>query len=115
MKKQDIHAVALHFDGGFTLIELLIYMGIFSILLLILTKMFTAIIDVHLESQATSSVSQDGNYIMTRLSSDIRKAKTVVLPAPGTQDTQLHIKASGFDETFQIITQNGNKNLVLNN
>jgi type II secretory pathway pseudopilin PulG len=101
---------------GFTIIELLLYMGIFSMLLLVLMQIFTSILSVHAESQATSQVDQDGTYILTRLSNDIHKASTVVEPTLGstclpTCPTTMRITGSGgFDET---ITQSGN-DLTLN-
>lgn len=69
---------------GFTMIELLLYMGIFSILLVVLMQLFTAILDVHLGSQATSSVDQDGNYILARLSYDIRNGSDITVSIPPT-------------------------------
>jgi prepilin-type N-terminal cleavage/methylation domain-containing protein len=62
---------------GFTLVELLLYMGIFSILLVFLMQLFTMILDVHLESQATSSVEQDGGYILSRFFYDIHNGTDI--------------------------------------
>ena len=88
---------------GFTLIELVIYIGILSILLGVLSSIFTAIVDVQLESEATSSVDQDGRYLLAKLSYDVQQLNpyahstdAVVIPAnPGdTSDTmQLNINS----------------------
>ena len=49
---------------GSTFIETVLYIAIFSILLVIFLQMFTAIIDIQLESEAKSSVLQDGRFIL---------------------------------------------------
>lgn len=72
---------------GFTLVELLVYMGIFSILLIVLMQLFTTILSTHLESEATSSLSQDGNYLTSRFAYDIHGASTVTSPALGASCT----------------------------
>lgn len=61
-------------ERGITLIELIIYMGIFSTLLMVLVQLFGAIVNVNLESQANSAVSQDGRFILSRMSYDLRRA-----------------------------------------
>lgn len=68
---------------GITLIELIIYMGIFSTLLMVLVQLFGSIVNVNLESQANSAVSQDGRFILNRVSYDLRQmvASSITLPA----------------------------------
>jgi prepilin-type N-terminal cleavage/methylation domain-containing protein len=81
---------------GFTLIELLIYMGIFSILLVVLTQLFVTILNVQLESEASSSVEQDSKFILARMMYDIQKASQVVLPANlGDQGDTLSLMIGG--------------------
>jgi Tfp pilus assembly protein PilW len=62
---------------GFTIVELLLYMGIFSMLLVVLLQLFSTILSSHAESQATSSVDQDGAYLLARLAYDIHKASGI--------------------------------------
>jgi len=70
-------------EQGFTLVEILLYMGIFSILLVVLLQLFSAILSAHAESQATSSVDQDGNFILSRLTYDIHNASSITSPSIG--------------------------------
>ena len=100
---------------GFTVIELLLYMGIFSILLLIMMQIFTSILYAHAESQATSSVEQDGSYIISRLTHDLHAALTVASPSLGTSANTLHITGSSLDETFRIVTSGSSQNLMVKN
>jgi prepilin-type N-terminal cleavage/methylation domain-containing protein len=83
---------------GFTMIELILYMGLFSILLLVLLQIFSSILSVHLESQATSSVDQEANFILSRLTYDVHRAKTIDTPSIST----LHLTGTGMDETYAI-------------
>ncbi|HYK08069.1 MAG TPA: type II secretion system protein [Candidatus Eisenbacteria bacterium] len=70
----------INLQSGFTIIELLLYMGVFSILLVILLQLFSSILSTHSESQATSSVDTDGAYIMARLAYDIHNSTDITFP-----------------------------------
>lgn len=98
---------------GVSMIELLLYMGILTILLTILTSIFLLALDVQLESQATSSVEQDGNYILARLSYDIHRAQRVSVPATnGETKDNFQIVIDGVNYTYNI---DANNNLILTN
>jgi type II secretory pathway pseudopilin PulG len=100
-------------NKGFTITELLIYMGIFSILLVVLTEIFVTILKVQLESEATSSVEQDSRFILTRLMYDIQRANTVNLPASlGDQGSVLRFIIGGVTYTYTI--NNDNLELTMN-
>ncbi|MBI2641879.1 prepilin-type N-terminal cleavage/methylation domain-containing protein [Candidatus Roizmanbacteria bacterium] len=66
---------------GVTLIEMLIYMGLLSIILFVLTDIFTSVVSIQLESESASSVDRDGQYITSRYLYDMQKARDVTLPA----------------------------------
>lgn len=67
--------------AGFTLIEFVIYIGLFSILLLITLQMFASIFDLQLESEATSAVSEDGKYLLQRFTYDANAASDISDPS----------------------------------
>jgi prepilin-type N-terminal cleavage/methylation domain-containing protein len=96
---------------GFTLIELLIFMGIFSVLIVVLFQMFTAIFDVQLESQSTSAVAQDGRYILNKLTYDIKNITNITVPAVGSTSASLVISDGVTTYTYTL----NNGNLSLNN
>ncbi len=73
---------------AFTLIEMLIYMGIMSAFIVVLTNIFVSVLDVQLQSQAVSSVEQDGRFILSRLSHDIRRAQSITTPASAGSSAQ---------------------------
>jgi hypothetical protein len=96
---------------GVTLVELLLYMGIFTILLTTLTSIFVSALDVQSESQATSSVEQDGNYILAKLSYDIHRAQSITIPAAnGATGNSFRIVIGGVNYTYSV---DGNNNLIL--
>jgi len=97
-------------NKGFTLIELLIFMGIFSILIVTLFQMFSAIFDVQLESQSTSAVASDGRYIANKLTSDIKNAISVTAPLVGSSSASL-VMSDG-TTTYTYALSNGNLNLT---
>ncbi len=68
---------------GFTLIELILYVGLTAILLTSMSQVFLAVVGIRLESQNTTSVQQDGRYIIARMTYDIRRAKSIVTPELG--------------------------------
>ncbi len=99
-------------EKGVTLVEMLIYMGLLSILLISLTEMFAAILDVKIDSEAISSVEQDSQYLVTRLEYDINRADSISLPAsPGQNSNSLGLTINGESYTYSL---NGD-NLELTN
>ena len=75
--KTQNSSLITHTQKGFTIVELLLYMGIFSILLTVLLQLFGGILSTHTESQATSAIDQDGNFIMARLAYDIHNSSSI--------------------------------------
>ena len=67
-------------QSGFTLIEMYIYMVILAVFLLVMTDLLVGVLNAQLESQAVSSVEQDGRFILARLSYDINRTNAIVDP-----------------------------------
>ena len=65
---------------GFTLIELIIFMGLFSIIITILTSLFAATVQQQMSTQALSSSESDAAYLLARLEYDIDRATSVNEP-----------------------------------
>jgi len=106
LKKQKIIKVLLN-KQGFTLVELLLYMGIFSILVVALFQLFTSIIDTQIESQSSSSVFLDGQYILSRFRYDLQRAKSILTPSsPGAQETTTKFSIDNFTYTYSLVGGN---------
>ena len=100
-------------EKGFTLIELAIYLGILSILLLILSSFFNSAMDTLLQSQATSPTEQDSKFILNRLMYDVTNADSLTTPAnPGDQESTMQLVRNGITYTY---TQTGNNLTITDN
>lgn len=110
--KFQIENFKLKISNGFTLVELLIYMALLAIFLITLTGIFVNILEVQLESDATSAVDQDGRFILARLNYDINRATSVSTPSsfgsPGINN--LSILISG--DTYSYATSGENMQLT---
>lgn len=114
MKKFFSNLKTKNNNKGFTLIELLIFIGIFSILITSLFQLLIAVFDVQLESQSTSVISQDGRYILNKLTNDIKNATSVTTPAvKGIAGQGSTMVISDGTVTYTYTLTNGN--LTLNN
>lgn len=68
-------------NKGVTLVELLIYLGLSSIMLVILGELFVSILNESVETQNYSAVQTDGRYITARLRYTINNADSITTPA----------------------------------
>jgi len=110
--KKFFEKLNIHSQKGVTIIELLIYMGILVVLISVLTSIFISALDVQSESTASSSVEQDGNYILARLAYDIHRAQSISSPALGTTANSFTIIIEGVNYIYSI---DMNDNLILTN
>jgi prepilin-type N-terminal cleavage/methylation domain-containing protein len=96
--------VPTFFQRGFTIVEMLVYMGLLSLLMLIFSNIFVAILDTQLSSESTGSVAQDGRYIYSRLIYDINRAESVSLPAQiGDMSNTLEMRINGIDYEYGML------------
>lgn len=92
---------------GFTLIETSIYMAIFLIFILVLVEIFASIVEIRSESEATSAVTQDGRFILMRLSYDINRASAILIPANlGESSDMLKMTIDGDTYTYKLAGNN---------
>jgi prepilin-type N-terminal cleavage/methylation domain-containing protein len=100
-------------QAGFTLVELLLVMALFAMLLTVLTDMFASIMNIQTESKANSSISEDGRFILSRLSYDVQRASSVTTPASlGTSGSTLAVVIDGV--TYSYALASGNVQLTNN-
>lgn len=86
---------------GTTIVELLIYLGLSTVLLLLLSQFFVSILDESMETQSYSAVQNDGRYIMARLKYEINNADTVTLPVNiGDSSDSLEISVGGVTTSY---------------
>lgn len=79
--------------SGVTLIELLIVLALFPIVLVALGWVFAAVTEGQLRSIAQSSVDQEQQFILSKLSSDVARAEALLVPAaPGASGNVLQME-----------------------
>lgn len=96
------------YTNGFTIIEMVIYMGLLSILIALMSQLFIATLGVKVESEANTSVQQDGNYIISRITYDIHRASRIITPALGQTGSTLSlgIIESGVEQIYTYLLAN---------
>ncbi len=98
-------------NKGFTLIELLLFMAMFSVILIVLSSLFSSIVEKQLETESVSAVEHDSKYITARMLYDISRADSITTPATlGSQTSNLSIIISGITYSYGLL----NGNLTLN-
>ncbi len=108
LKNQKLIQHQLQRSGaGFTLVELLLYMGIFSILLVALFQLFTSIIDTQSQSQSSSSVFLDGQYIIKRFEYDMQRTNSIIIPSSlSTPETTARLSVENTTYTYSLVSGN---------
>jgi hypothetical protein len=96
----------INLQNGVTIIELVVYMGLMSIVLLLLLNIFVATLNTKLETESTSAVNQDTRYILSKLIYEINNADSVASPVLGASGTTLRIVKSGVSSTYQLTGDN---------
>ncbi|MBI3341886.1 hypothetical protein HY024_02080 [Candidatus Curtissbacteria bacterium] len=79
----------LKFAAGFTLIEMLLYMGLSAIFLVSITQIFVLIAGIRLDSESTSGVQMDGQYLLSRVAYDVSRSGSITAPLAGQSGTTL--------------------------
>lgn len=96
---------------GFTVVELLMYMGLLSLFMTVLVTLFVSVMRFQLTVQSTSSLTQDGRYIMTKIGQDLDGASAVLTPGTlGASTPTLQFVKNGVTYTYSL---DAGGNLVL--
>lgn len=95
-------------QAGFTMIEFVVYIGIFIVLVGILTGVFTSILDNQLTTESTSSIDENQHYMLSRLTYDINRSQSIITPAsPGLQTSNLQLQINNINYSYSL-DSNGN-------
>lgn len=108
MKKDNVFC-----GQGFTLIEIILYFGLLSIFMLVLVDVFTSSLAIKTESESSSAITQDSNYILSRISFDLTNAD-VNASNPANSVTILTPQSLQFSKSSVTYTYSlNNGNLIL--
>ncbi len=98
---------------GFTLIDLTIYSGLLGILLVILSEIFISVVQLQLSSRSQGAVEQNGAYILSRITYDIRRASSITSPVLGETVATFSSVLSESGNNVPYIYDIQNQNLIL--
>lgn len=88
---------------GVTLVELLIYLGLASVMLVVLSELFVSILNESVETQNYSAVQTDGRYISARLRYAINNADSITVPANfGDSSNELTLVTAGVQSHYYL-------------
>lgn len=94
-------------NSGFTVIEMIVYGVILSLFVIVLSTMFSSILDTQLGSETNTALVQDGRYLLSRFSYDIGRASSVSVPVtPGATSSTLTLTIGGNPYVYAV--NNGN-------
>lgn len=99
--KHTFSKLKLH--AGFTIMELVIYIALMSVLIMVISRIFISALDVQIQSEAVSSVDQDGRFLLSRLQYDISQADEVLVPAAfGEPSESLVLRKNGVNTLYDL-------------
>lgn len=91
------------FKKGFTLVEIILYMALLSIFLITLVDILVSLLDVQVESQATSAVDIDSRYLVDRFGYDAQRASAITMPVnAGDISNNLILTIGGVNYTYSL-------------
>jgi len=64
-------------NSGVTIVEILLYLGLLSIFLVILVDVFVTGANFKLESESTSTLQSDSQFILAKLANDVANADSI--------------------------------------
>jgi Tfp pilus assembly protein PilW len=105
------------YQKGNSLIELMVYLGIFSVLCLVIIKSLVTSMTIYSQSQAYRKVQSQGELVMERITRELRQATSVT---SGTYNTSPgSVSLSGKDlsstpETVVFDVSGGNVQVTVN-
>lgn len=80
---------------AFTLVEIILYIGLVSIMLLVITSFFGVMIQSRLRNQAIADVNEQGVQVMQIILQTVRNATAINAPTPGNSETSLSVNVNG--------------------
>lgn len=91
-------------SAGFSLVELLLYLSLFSILILIILEIFITTLEIETRVWSDSVTAQDGQYVLTRIAYDIRRAEQIIQPADfGAAGSELRLEIEGQELVYEVV------------
>ena len=92
---------------GFTMVELLVYIGISSIVMLVFVSFMADVTKNVARARVAQEIQQNGQFIMSRITSDIHGAQNFTVTPPSTLAVTLSTGTDTFALSSGTVTLNG--------
>jgi len=79
---------------GFTLVELLLYLGLSSVLIIVISGFLSMLLQARIKNQAIGEVEQQGLQVMQIMTQAIRNASAINFPTQGVSTSSLSLDTS---------------------
>ncbi len=100
----DLNNYKIHGNKGVTIVELLIYLGLSTIMLVVLSELFVSILDESVKTQNYSAVQTDGRYVLGRLKTTLNNADAVLTPSSlGESTDELELTVGGATHRYHTM------------
>ncbi len=100
-------------NKSFTLIELLIYTAIISLVLVLITGFFWNIVSGNIKENSYQEVQQNGRFVMTKITQEIKKAIGINSPVQGFSANSLSLMMSDSNLSPTIFSVSGGKLMIV--
>lgn len=77
------------YNRGFTLVELILYLGVMSLIVVMVSVLMTMIVGGRVKSQSLAEVEQQGAQAMQIITQTIKNASSITTPAQGIAGASL--------------------------
>jgi prepilin-type N-terminal cleavage/methylation domain-containing protein len=96
-------------NRGFTLIELLLYIAIISLVLVSVTGFFWNVVSGNIKENSYQEVQQNGRFVMTKITQEIKKAIGINSPTLGSSANSLSLIMSDSNLNPTVFDVSGGK------
>lgn len=88
---------------GFSLLELIIYIGILSLMVVILAGSFVSLTRGRTQSESRVEVESNARFALERISQDIWTASSLVTPILSTASSTLSLSVAGTSVVYDVV------------
>lgn len=91
---------------AFTLVELIIFMGIFSILIFIISDLFVNSLKAKSQGESVAVVNQDADFVLAKLEYDLHQGYGLTQPSLGLTGSSVSFLKGGEQITYRLSGNN---------
>ena len=89
--------------SGITLIEILIYSVVLTVVVALVTNFLYQVAHLKVLSQISSGLYENSQFILTKITQDIRNSQAVITPADHNLNSRLILQTDSGPVTYEVI------------